>query len=47
MLEQIRTIDKSRLENYIGKVNKDTMRKIDQALAVSVGLTDIYSTEKE
>ena len=47
LLEQIRTIDKSRLENYIGKVNKDTMRKIDQALAVSVGLTDIYSTEKE
>ena len=30
MLEQIRTIDKSRLKNYIGHLNKDDMENIPQ-----------------
>lgn len=41
LLEQIRTIDRSRLENYIGSLTVDTMRSLNFALAVSVGL-DLY-----
>lgn len=38
LLEQIRTIDKSRLSEYIGSVGTETMKAVDAALAVSVGL---------
>ena len=38
MLEQIRTIDKLRLKEYIGTLNGDAMCRVDRALAVSVGL---------
>jgi mRNA interferase MazF len=38
MVEQIRTIDKTRLRDYIGTLDGVAMRKIDRALAVSVGL---------
>jgi len=38
MLEQIRTIDRSRLSDYIGHLSDSTMRSMDRALAVSVGL---------
>ena len=40
MLEQIRTIDRSRLGKYIGKLMNDAMRELDSALSVSVGLVD-------
>ena len=38
LLEQIQTIDKSRLKEYIGTLNVKAMRKVNKALAVSVGL---------
>lgn len=38
MLEQIRTIDKIRLMEYIGHADENTMKAVDEALAVSVGL---------
>jgi len=38
LLEQIRTIDKARLNEYIGTLDNEAMSKIDRALAVSVGL---------
>lgn len=38
LLEQIRTIDKSRLQTYIGTLDEITMRGIDRAFAVSMGL---------
>jgi len=38
MLEQLRTIDKMRLENYVGRVDEDIMIKIDEALCISVGI---------
>jgi mRNA interferase MazF len=38
LLEQIRTIDKERLKEYIGTLDRETMKRIDKALAVSVGL---------
>lgn len=40
-LEQIKTIDKSRLENYLGNVGARTMQKVDKALAVSLGTGQI------
>ncbi|MGI5849498.1 MAG: type II toxin-antitoxin system PemK/MazF family toxin [Christensenellales bacterium] len=38
LLEQIRTIDKQRLKEFIGVLDQDDMHSIDTALAVSVGL---------
>ena len=38
LLEQIRTIDKMRLKEYIGTLDSDAIRCVDRALAVSVGL---------
>lgn len=38
LLEQIRTIDKSRLEEYIGKISWELMEKVDRALRISVDL---------
>ena len=38
MLEQIRTLDKARLKEYIGRLDKKTMEDVDKALAISVGL---------
>lgn len=38
LLEQIRTIDKKRLREKIGKFNDEMMRSVDEALKISVGL---------
>jgi mRNA interferase MazF len=38
LLEQIRTIDRVRLKEYIGTLGAEAMADIDKALAVSVGL---------
>lgn len=38
LLEQIRTIDKSRLRERMGKLDEPTMSKVDSAIAVSFGL---------
>lgn len=38
LLEQIRTIDCSGLREYIGRLGKSTMQKVDQAIAVSFEL---------
>lgn len=40
-LEQIRTIDKSRLTQYLGKVDNDIINKLDHALLTSVGVSKI------
>jgi len=40
LLEQIQTIDKARLRMYVGTLSDKTMRKVNRALAVSVGLKD-------
>ena len=37
LLEQLRTIDKARLLGRIGEVNPDTMRKVNNALMISLG----------
>lgn len=37
-LEQIRTIDKQRILDYIGKLSHEQMEKVDHAIHVSLGL---------
>ena len=40
LMEQLRTIDKRRLETYIGHLEEKHIRRINHALAVSVGLVE-------
>jgi len=40
LLEQIRTIDKARLEEHIGALDHEAMRMVNKALSISVGLFD-------
>ena len=40
LLEQIRTIDKKRLEEYIGMLPSNQMARVDKALAISLSLTN-------
>lgn len=40
LLEQLRTIDKQRLKERIGTLKSDQMPTVDQALSVSLGITD-------
>ena len=42
LLEQIRTLDKTRLKERIGQVSADKMRKINEALIVSLGFDGQY-----
>lgn len=37
LLEQIRTVDKSRLSQYVGSVDKETMRRVEKAMTISMG----------
>ena len=43
MLEQIRTSDKSRLPNYVGKIDKQSANAVERASLESLGI-DIYKT---
>ena len=38
LLEQIRTLDKRRLREHMGKLDDAVMKKVDNAIAVSFGL---------
>ncbi|MBQ2777872.1 MAG: type II toxin-antitoxin system PemK/MazF family toxin [Peptococcaceae bacterium] len=38
LVEQVRTIDKSRLKEYICTLDKQIMEQVDQALLISMGL---------
>ena len=39
LLEQIRTLDKRRLREHMGKVDERVMKQVDNAIAVSFGLS--------
>lgn len=41
LLEQIRTIDKKRLREKIGRFNDEMMDKVDECLKISLGLLDL------
>ena len=38
LLEQVRTLDKRRLREKMGRLDEDVMRQVDAAIAVSLGL---------
>lgn len=38
LLEQLRTIDKSRLSSFVGRLSDGTMRRVDEALHISLAL---------
>lgn len=38
MLEQIRTIDKTRLGEYVGRISKQTRKLVNKAIAISLGI---------
>jgi len=40
LLEQIRTIDKRRLREHMGRLDDKQMLMVDNAIAVSFGLND-------
>lgn len=40
MTEQLRTIDKTRLENKIGRIAKNEINKLDKALLISLSLSE-------
>ena len=42
MLEQIRTIEKSRLKKCIGTLSDETMKKIDDAVLISIGVKELH-----
>lgn len=44
LLEQIRTIDKRRLREHMGRLDENQMSMVDDAIAVSFGLGDIRTT---
>ena len=37
LLEQVRTLEKSRLHRYLGKVDASAMERVERALGVSLG----------
>lgn len=37
LLEQVRTIDKTRLSDYLGQISKEDMKRVETAMAVSLG----------
>ena len=41
LMEQIRTIDKKRLREKIGHLDDELMDRVNEALTISFGLTDI------
>lgn len=41
LAEQVRTIDKRRLKRHVSHLEDDIMAKVDEALAISVGLKPI------
>ncbi len=38
LLEQIRTVDKKRLKQYMGMMPAETMARVDKALAISIAI---------
>ncbi len=41
LLEQIRTVDKRRLRDRVGRLPDFIMERVDRAVAISLGLTDL------
>ncbi|MCI8596240.1 MAG: type II toxin-antitoxin system PemK/MazF family toxin [Clostridia bacterium] len=42
LLEQLRTLDKRRLREKLGSLDRDTIRKVDKAILISLGFAENY-----
>ena len=40
LLEQLRTVDKRRLKERIGRMDEEAMEKVNEALVISLGIID-------
>lgn len=38
LLEQVRTLDRQRIDRYVGKLNCEDLRKVSDALRISLGI---------
>ena len=47
LLEQIRTIDKSRIGEFIGLVDENTMKQVDKAILISFGINFLEELKNE
>lgn len=47
LLEQLRTIDKSRIKKYVGYADERVMHEVDKALAISLGMEDFINRDNE
>lgn len=45
LLEQITTIDKSRVKKFIGKLDRAQMKKVDYCIEISLGLCEVGKVE--
>lgn len=45
LLEQITTIDKSRVKKFMGKLDKAQMKKVDYCIEISLGLCEVGKVE--
>ena len=45
LLEQIRTIDKRRLKEKMGRLDDDSMEKVNAAISISFGLSDMNEAQ--
>lgn len=43
LLEQIRTLDKRRLKEKMGHLDEKLMRRVDDAITISFGLTNVHT----
>ena len=41
LLNQVRTVDRSRLSHYWGRLSEESIARVDEALKISVGLVPI------
>jgi len=41
LLNQIKTVDKRRLERYIGRLDDSSMARVDEAMMISLGLVPL------
>ena len=47
LLEQIRTIDKSRLGRFVGTIDVKTMKRVDKAILISFGIDYLERLQNE
>ena len=46
LVEQMRTVDKSRLSDYVGKIDGNVMRRVEKAVRVSIGIKNRQNTTR-